>query len=90
MDIKTLNFLEEEYYIYLINNWEEEVKVEEIINKLRNNKRKIRKLFNMIKKEIDLENIIEYEKELEELTILSKIDSEITDIIYLTLNNKNF
>ena len=63
--------------------------MEEIINKLRISKRKVRKVFNIIKKEIDSENIIEYTKELEELTILSKIDSEITDIIYLILDNKN-
>ncbi len=63
--------------------------MEEIINKLRNNKRKVRMLFNMIKKDIDLENIIEYRKELEELTTLAKIDEEITDIIYLILDNKN-
>ena len=63
--------------------------MEEIINKLRRSKRKVRIVFNMIKKEIDLENIIEYKKELEELTILSKIDEEITEIIYLILDNKN-
>lgn len=63
--------------------------MEEIINKLRNNKRKVRMLFNMIKKDIDLENIIEYRKELEGLTTLAKIDEEITDIIYLILDNKN-
>ncbi len=63
--------------------------MEEIINKLRSSKRKVRKVFNMLKKEIDSEDIIEYTKELEELTILSKIDSEITDIIYLILDNKN-
>ena len=63
--------------------------MEEIINKLRSSKRNVRKVFNMLKKEIDSEDIIEYTKELEELTILSKIDSEITDIIYLILDNKN-
>ena len=63
--------------------------MEEIINKLRRSKQKVRIVFNMIKKEIDLENIIEYKKELEELTTLSKIDEEITEIIYLILDNKN-
>ena len=63
--------------------------MEEIIKKLRSNKIKVRKVFNMLKKEIDSENLIEYTKELEELTILSKIDSELTDIIYLILDNKN-
>ena len=63
--------------------------MEEIINKLRRSKRKVKIVFNMIKKEIDLENIIEYKKELEELTALSKIDEEITEIIYLILDNKN-
>ncbi len=63
--------------------------MEEIINKLRKSKQKVRIVFNMIKKEVDLENIIEYKKELEELTALSKIDEEITEIIYLILDNKN-
>ena len=89
LDIKILNSLEKEYYIYLTNNWEEEVKMDEIINKLRKSKRKVKKVFNMLKKEIDLEESLVDSRILEELTTLAKIDEEITEIIYLVLDNKN-
>ena len=89
LDIKILNSLEKEYYIYLTNNWEEEVKMDEIINKLRKSKRKVKKVFNMLKKEIDLEESLVDSRILEELTTLAKIDEEITEIIYLVLDKNS-
>lgn len=59
------------------------------IVKLRNSKRMIKKVFNLIKKEVDLENDIIDSMTLEELTLLAKIDEELTNIIYLILDNKN-
>ena len=61
----------------------------EIIIKLRKTKRKAMQVFNMLKKEIDLEDNIVDSRILEELALLSKIDEEITDIIYLVIDNKN-
>ena len=63
--------------------------MDEIIIKLRKTKRKVMQVFNMLKKEIDLEDNIVDSRILEELALLSKIDEEITDIIYLELDNKN-
>ena len=59
-----------------------------IIIKLRKTKRKVKQVFNMVKKEIDLEENIVDSRTLEELALLSKIDEEITDIIYLVIDNK--
>ena len=89
LDIKILNFLEKEYYTYLINDWEEEAKMDEILNKLRKSKRKVKKVFNMLKEEIDLKDSLIDSRILEELTTLAKIDEEITEIIYLILDIKN-
>ena len=61
----------------------------EIIIKLRKTKRKVIQVFNMVKKEIDLVDNIVDSRILEELALLSKIDEEITDIIYLVIYNKN-
>ena len=61
----------------------------EIIIKLRKTKRKVMQVFNMLKKEIDLEDNLVDSRILEELALLSKIDEEITDIIYLVIDNKN-
>ena len=60
----------------------------EIIIKLRKTKRKVMQVFNMLKKEIDLEDNLVDSRTLEELALLLKIDEEITDIIYLELDNK--
>lgn len=59
------------------------------IIKLRKSKRKIKRVFNLLKKEIDLEDDIIDSRILEELSILAKVDEELTDIIYLILDNKN-
>ena len=60
----------------------------EIIIKLRKTKRKVMQVFNMLKKEIYLEDNLVDSRILEELALLSKIDEELTDIIYLELDNK--
>lgn len=60
-----------------------------IINKLRSSKRKVKKVFNMLKNEIDLKDSLIDSRILEELTTLAKIDEEITEIIYLILDIKN-
>ena len=62
--------------------------MEEIINKLRKSKRKVKKVFNMLKNEVDLKDSLVDSRILEELTTLAKIDEE-TDIIYLILDIKN-
>ena len=63
--------------------------MDEIINKIRKSKHKVKKAFNMLKNEIDLNDSIVDSRLLEELTTLSKIDEELTDIIYLILDIKN-
>ena len=63
--------------------------MDEIINKLRKSKRKIKKVFNMLKNEVDLKDSLVDSRILEELTTLAKIDEEITEIIYLILDIKN-
>ena len=63
--------------------------MDEIINKLRKSKRKVKKVFNMLKKEIDLEESLVDSRILEELTTLAKIDEEITEIIYLVLDKNS-
>lgn len=63
--------------------------MDEIINKLRKSKRKVKKVFNMLKNEVDLKDSLVDSRILEELTTLAKIDEEITEIIYLILDSKN-
>ena len=63
--------------------------MDEILNKLRKSKRKVKKVFNMLKEEIDLKDSLIDSRILEELTTLAKIDEEITEIIYLILDIKN-
>ena len=63
--------------------------MDEIINKIRKSKHKVKKVFNLLKNEIDLNDSIVDSRLLEELTTLSKIDEELTDIIYLILDIKN-
>ena len=64
--------------------------MEEIINRLRKSKRKVKKVFNMLRNEIDLKDDLIDSRILEELTTLAKIDEELTAIIYLILDSKNF
>lgn len=63
--------------------------MEEIINRLRKSKRKVKKVFNMLRNEIDLKDDLIDSRILEELTTLAKIDEELTAIIYLILDSKN-
>lgn len=59
------------------------------IIKLRNSKKMIKRLFKLIKSEIDLEGDVIDSMTLEELTLIAKTDEELTDIIYIILDNKN-
>ena len=62
--------------------------MEEIIKRIRRNKVKVKQLYNIIKKDIDNKSEIIDSRIIEELMILSKIDEELTDIIYLVKDNK--
>ncbi len=63
--------------------------MEQAIKKIRNSKVKVKQVFNMIKKEIDFKSSTIDSTILEELTLLSKIDEELTDVIYEILDSKN-
>ena len=90
LDIKILNFLGKEYYIYLIIQLVEETKVEEkIINKIRKDKQYLKRLYNIIKKYIDIESEMIDSETLLQLELISKIDEDLTDIIYDILDIKN-
>ena len=62
---------------------------DKIILKLRKNKRRLLSLYKMIKKYIDIDAEMIDSDSLQILSIISKIDEELTDIIYIILNNKN-
>ena len=62
---------------------------EKIINKLRHNKRKVEKVYKMIKNSVDIENAIIDSETLKQLQLLAEVSEEITDIIYLVIDNKN-
>lgn len=62
---------------------------EKIINKLRNNKRKVEKVYNRIKNCVDIENDVVDSETLKQLQLLAEISEEMTDIIYLVIDNKN-
>lgn len=63
---------------------------ERIINKLRRTKKLVRKIYKNIRRETDFngESLVD-SATLEILTNLSKIDENLTDIIYELLDNKN-
>lgn len=63
--------------------------MEEAIVKLRKNKKRLRRLLKLIKSEIDTETEMLDSTTLEKMQIISKIDEEITDIIYIILDHKN-
>lgn len=63
--------------------------MEEAILKLRKNKKRLRKLLKLIKNDIDTEEEMIDSSVLEMMQIISKIDEEITDIIYIILDHKN-
>ena len=62
---------------------------EKIINKLRNNKRKVEKVYKMIKNCVDIETDVVDSETLKQLQLLAEISEEMTDIIYLVIDNKN-
>ena len=62
---------------------------EKIINKIRNNKRKVEKVYKMIKNCVDIETDVIDSETLKQLQLLAEISEEMTDIIYLVIDNKN-
>lgn len=63
--------------------------MEEAILKLRKNKKLLRRLLKLIKSEVDTKVEMMDSNTLEKMQIISKIDEEITDIIYIILDYKN-
>ena len=61
----------------------------QIINRLRKSKRKLKQVFKMIKSDVDFEGDFVDSKLLNELSIISKINEELTDIIYMILDKEN-
>ena len=60
-----------------------------IINKLRESKRNLQTLYNSVKKYIDVDSEMINSDELLMLQLISKTSEELTDIIYMILDNKN-
>ena len=61
---------------------------EKIINKLRVIKKRLPKVYKYIIQYVDLKDNIVDSETLSILTSLSKIDEEITDIMYLIIDSK--
>ena len=62
---------------------------EMIIRKIKRDKKILRRLYKLIKSEIDIaEEIIDSESLLK-LHLISKIEEDLTDIVYYILDNKN-
>lgn len=59
-----------------------------IIRRIRINKRRLFKLYKIVKSNIDIESEMIDSESLLILEILSKINEELTDIIYMILDNK--
>ena len=62
---------------------------EKIINKLRKDKKLLRKLFKIIKNYIDTKSDMIDSETLLQLELISKIDEDLTNIIYDILDIKN-
>ena len=62
---------------------------EKIINKLRNSKMNLQRLYNSVKKYVDVDSEMINSDDLLMLQLISKISEELTDIIYIILDNKN-
>ena len=60
-----------------------------VINKLRRNKRYLNKVSKLVKKNTDMESEMIDADSLQILSLISRIDEELTDIIYLILDSKN-
>ena len=61
----------------------------EILERLRNNKRELCKLYNLIKKEVDFGVEMVDSKVLLILSKISNINEDLDDLIYVIQNNKN-
>ena len=62
---------------------------EKIINKIRQDKRLLSKLYKTIKNYIDIDSEMLDSDTLKKLEIISKIDEDLTEIIYDILDIKN-
>ena len=62
---------------------------DKIIEKIRNNKRYLKKLYKLIKKNTDMEAEIIDSESLQMLSLVSRIEEELTDIIYMIFDIKN-
>ena len=62
---------------------------EKIINKLRDSKRNLQRLYNSVKKYVDVDSEMINSDDLLMLQLISKTSEELTDIIYMILDNKN-
>ena len=61
---------------------------ERIIRIIRINKRRLFKLYRIVKSNIDIESEMVDSESLLILEMISKINEELTDIIYMILDNK--
>ncbi len=62
---------------------------DKIINKLRGSKRNLQRLYNSVKKYIDVDSEMVDSDSLLMLQLISKTSEELTDVIYMILENKN-
>ena len=62
---------------------------DKIINKLRGSKRNLQRIYNSVKKYIDVDSEMVDSDSLLMLQLISKTSEELTDIIYMILENKN-
>lgn len=62
---------------------------EKIIKRIRINKKRLKSLAKITKRYIDTEEEMIDSEILFTLHLISKIDEELTDIIYILLDNKN-
>ena len=62
---------------------------DKIINKLRGSKKNLQRLYNSVKKYIDVDSEMVDSDSLLMLQLISKTSEELTDVIYMILDNKN-
>lgn len=61
---------------------------EEIINKIKINKRRLNRIYKYVTQYIDLKNRIEDSGTLSVLTAIAKIDEDLLQIIYMLRDNE--
>lgn len=61
---------------------------EEIINKIKINKRRLNRIYKYVTQYIDLKNRIEDSETLSVLTAIAKIDEDLLHIIYMLRDNE--